>query len=271
MRVLFSFLLISLLPFAAAAQSQLPECLWFGQKHNCVGTLTYTDGMYVGEFKDGKPNGQGTYTYANGNKYVGEYKDGKPNGQGTFNYAYAKYVGGVKDDKADGQGTFNHANGDKYTGAYVNDKRNGQGTLTFANGNKYVGEFKDNYFNGQGIEYASSGSITKQGRWVNNNLVQSFAIDTQRFPFNSPLTALSTQAPAPDPLKAERDRLTAVRQSQLPECSSAIFRHDCFDTQIFPNGAKYVGEFKGDKQNGQGIAYTSSGSIVSQGRWGLST
>jgi hypothetical protein len=38
----------------------------------------------VGEFKDDKFNGQGTYTFANGNKYVGEFKDNKFNGQGTL-------------------------------------------------------------------------------------------------------------------------------------------------------------------------------------------
>ena len=32
---------------------------------------------YVGEYKDDKRHGQGTYTYANGDKYVGEYKDDK--------------------------------------------------------------------------------------------------------------------------------------------------------------------------------------------------
>ena len=32
---------------------------------------------YVGEIKDGKQHGEGTYTFANGNKYVGQYKDGK--------------------------------------------------------------------------------------------------------------------------------------------------------------------------------------------------
>jgi len=32
---------------------------------------------YVGEYKDGKEHGHGTYTYANGEKYVGEFKDGK--------------------------------------------------------------------------------------------------------------------------------------------------------------------------------------------------
>ena len=32
---------------------------------------------YVGEYKDGKKHGQGTYTWSDGEKYVGEYKDGK--------------------------------------------------------------------------------------------------------------------------------------------------------------------------------------------------
>ena len=31
-------------------------------------------------------NGQGTYTYPNGEKYVGEWKDGEQNGQGTYTY-----------------------------------------------------------------------------------------------------------------------------------------------------------------------------------------
>jgi antitoxin component YwqK of YwqJK toxin-antitoxin module len=38
---------------------------------------------FVGEYKDGKLNGQFTVTHANGTKFVGEYKDGKRNGQGT--------------------------------------------------------------------------------------------------------------------------------------------------------------------------------------------
>jgi hypothetical protein len=36
----------------------------------------------VGEFKDDKKNGHGTYTHANGDKYVGEFKDDKSHGQG---------------------------------------------------------------------------------------------------------------------------------------------------------------------------------------------
>ena len=55
----------------------------------------------MGEYKDGKIwNGQGTYTYPNGDKYEGEFKEGEKNGQGTFTFSDGrKYVGEFKDGK----------------------------------------------------------------------------------------------------------------------------------------------------------------------------
>ena len=102
--------------------------------NNCVSTRLYEDGSkYVGEFKDGKQHGQGTYTYANGDKYVGGFKDGNWHGQGTLTFANGdKYVGEWKDDKKHGQGTTTYANGDKYVGEFKDDRRHGQGTVTFA-------------------------------------------------------------------------------------------------------------------------------------------
>ena len=118
---------------------------WKDGKRNGQGTFTSADGnKYVGEFKDDKANGQGTFSWINGNKFVGEFKDDKRNGQGTFTSADGnKYVGEFKDDKANGQGTFSWINGNKYVGEFKDDKRNGQGTFTYAGGSKYVGEFKD--------------------------------------------------------------------------------------------------------------------------------
>ncbi len=44
-----------------------------------VGCSSTSQGTtYTGAFKDGKRNGQGTYTYANGITYSGEWKDGEP-------------------------------------------------------------------------------------------------------------------------------------------------------------------------------------------------
>ena len=54
---------------------------------------------YVGEFKDGREHGQGTFTFSDGlYNYVGEYKEGKKHGQGTFTtFDGDKYVGAFKD------------------------------------------------------------------------------------------------------------------------------------------------------------------------------
>ena len=74
--------------------------------------------------KYGKGHGQGTYTYANGDKYAGEYKDGENyHGQGTYTYASgAKYVGEHKDGEKHGQGTYTYPDGTKDSGYWMNDE-----------------------------------------------------------------------------------------------------------------------------------------------------
>jgi hypothetical protein len=132
---------------------------------NCFGSWTASNGdKYVGEFKDGKQDGQGTYYYLadnqfKGYKYVGEYKDGKRNGQGTFTYP----------------------DGEKYVGEYRDDQRNGQGTYSFVNGNKYVGEFRDGKYNGQGIIYSATGKIKESGIYKDDTLVTAQYIDPNSF------------------------------------------------------------------------------------------
>ena len=99
---------------SAMAQSNLPTCegdraAWT----DCFGSHTFASGSkYVGEYKDGKRNGQFIVTYANGSKYVGEYRDDKRNGQFIVTYASGnKYVGEYKDDKKNGRGIKFLANG----------------------------------------------------------------------------------------------------------------------------------------------------------------
>lgn len=52
---------------------------------NGTGTATGTD-SYSGQFKNGYPDGNGKYTWKNGDWYEGEWKKGKQNGKGTFNH-----------------------------------------------------------------------------------------------------------------------------------------------------------------------------------------
>ena len=142
MKKLFLYVFLGLLMISACSeQNQISKCTGtdYSKWTNCFGKQKITDtfypGVYEGQYLNGEPNGQGTYTYTYGGKYVGEFKNGKQNGQGTYIFASGnKYVGEVKDGKMHGQGTYTYADGDKYVGEYKDGKKYGQGTYTFADG-----------------------------------------------------------------------------------------------------------------------------------------
>jgi len=46
-----------------------------------------------GDVENGEPNGLGIFINTNKGKYVGEWKDGKKQGQGTFTYGKGKWEG----------------------------------------------------------------------------------------------------------------------------------------------------------------------------------
>ena len=136
------------------------------EQHKNSSMFTWADGdnTYVGEFRDGKRNGQGTYTWVNGTKYVGEWKDNKrhgqgttifANGQGTWSFPFGyKYTGEYKDDKQHGQGTFIWTDKSKFVGGWKDGKIHGQGTYSYTDGiTKYVGEFIDGKEDGQETFY----------------------------------------------------------------------------------------------------------------------
>ena len=121
--------------------SDLPPCPSSGYLHNCFGTFTWGSNTkwagdkYVGEWKDDKKHGQGTYNYAGGEKYVGEWRDNERHGKGTLTLADGeKYVGEFSNGKYHGQGTYIDASGEKYVGGYKDGKKHGQGILTSAEG-----------------------------------------------------------------------------------------------------------------------------------------
>ena len=107
---------------------------------------------FTGEYGStpGKRGGKGvSRVYENGifiSSYEGEWKDGKPHGQGTESQSSYVYEGGWKDGIKNGHGTFSYTEGDSYVGELKNSLFHGQGTFTFTDGSKYVGEFKEGKF-----------------------------------------------------------------------------------------------------------------------------
>ena len=101
-----------------------------GSWSNCEGTVSFGNGggkragnKQVGEWKDGKLHGQGTYTFAKGNKFTGEFRNGVRIGQGTMILADGvKYVGEFRNGKPNGEGTKTYADGRKEAGVWENGK-----------------------------------------------------------------------------------------------------------------------------------------------------
>jgi uncharacterized caspase-like protein len=104
---------------------------------NCFGTVIADDGKYVGEFKDNKAHGQGTFIY-------------------TTDHEVDKYVGGFKGNKLHGQGTIFFANGDKYVGGFKDNKRHGQGKYYFSDGTGLTGYFGNSSSETPSSQMASS-------------------------------------------------------------------------------------------------------------------
>ena len=97
---------------------------------------------YVGEFKNYKPHGYGTFIWANGDKYFGEWKNGKAHGRGTKTWKdWREYLGDFENDKLHGEGTLFYPDGKKYVGEFINGKRHGEGTFTYSDGSAYIGKF----------------------------------------------------------------------------------------------------------------------------------
>lgn len=86
---------------------------------------------------------EGTFTYCNNDTYVGQWRDGKKNGKGTYSFAAdgTKLKGEWSEGKiTNGQWLF--PNGMFYTGRFRYNKPFGKGVWAFANGNQLTGEYK---------------------------------------------------------------------------------------------------------------------------------
>jgi hypothetical protein len=110
------------------------------KKVQCV----YEEDKYVGELKNFKRHGEGSYYWKNGDVYTGRFTNGQRDGYGILKFPNgAKYTGDFKKSLFHGSGVYIYPDGGKYEGQWQNGKKDGKGISTYANGNKIEGEFKD--------------------------------------------------------------------------------------------------------------------------------
>ena len=183
------FLWLILLPVRAIAD----QCVE-GDCVNGKGTMIYSTGhKYVGEFKNGKRDGQGfltmpgsrtlegqfrhnapikgTYTYPDGKVYTGQWEFYERNGRGTLKYPDGRfYEGEFKSGLRTGKGVMIWPDGRRYVGDFLRGNRTGKGIMIYPDGRVYRGDFLDGERSGSGVMTLSNGERL-EGQFVDGKYV----------------------------------------------------------------------------------------------------
>lgn len=152
------FFLLVLFPLFSSAQCISGNC------KDGKGKFDFGYAVYEGDFKNGKPHGQGTMDYGGGEKYVGSFANGAENGKGILykgdtqkevTYLNGQLVVQQKQTVAIGANAIQYDGGMECTGNCFD----GQGTARFPSGNVYTGNFKNGLFHGMGKMVFAGGNV----------------------------------------------------------------------------------------------------------------
>jgi hypothetical protein len=130
--------------------------------------LSYT---YIGEIKNGKPNGMGVAKYSSGNvkRYVGSFVNGVYSGRGTMLFTNGEFLtGSWTNNKINGKGTNLTSDGTFYVGDFKNGVKSGEGIMIYKNNGFMIGEFADDKLNGRCINLWADGNIISDNIYVDD-------------------------------------------------------------------------------------------------------
>ena len=138
--------------------------------------------LYSGEWKDGHPHGEGTFSTVNDEELTGEWSyeedddksvfllDGKVTGIGIWEYPNGTYIGEFRNGLSHGFGFLMFDDGDLYVGDWQDGEYHGYGTYYWPDGDWFEGEWENDQRNGQGTYHWADGS-SRVGTWQNGELV----------------------------------------------------------------------------------------------------
>jgi len=170
--------------FEAVHNSQLSHSLMTGSfKSVSQSGMTTYEGTFLNHphTELPTPSGQGVRKNADGSQYVGQWKDGYPDGHGEWTAAppsCESYLGEWKKGKKHGFGVQKFANGDVYEGDWRSGKFQDRGKYKYANGDEFLGIW-DNGMKQHGTFYFADGRVSTR-RFENGRLISCQDFDASR-------------------------------------------------------------------------------------------
>ena len=209
-------------------------------------------GVYEGDLKNGKPEGNGREFHIMGFAYKGEWKSGQKNGQGIERGPQGEvYKGEFKDDKRNGKGISETADGEIYEGDWLNGKKHGKGKTTYPNGDKYEGDFQNGLPNGKGKIIWTNGNEyegeMKDDLMHGKGILKSNAGDIYEGDFL-------------------QDKMTGkgIFKYINGNIYEGEFLNNAYNgkgTLFYKDGSKYEGDWKDNKKHGKGIFKFNNGDV----------
>lgn len=139
-----------------------------------TGLVFDTGLVYVGEVKDGKPNGTGKLTRPNGSYFEGTFANGLMSGTGKISLTNGYlYQGTFENGIAMGKGKINYPSEHEYIsyeGEIYYGLPHAKGTLVSKSG-KYDGDFAFALASGTGKFKPSKSELVLSGTWVDGNYI----------------------------------------------------------------------------------------------------
>jgi len=207
---------------------------------DCVGAVTLPNGYrYVGEFRNGYPDGQGAYFVTSNEQYFGTFGPLSP----KTSFALPP--------------------------AFSSEQLNGLGTRVYSDGSQYSGEFRNGEPHGPGTLTRINGSVFQTGLWENGTLLSPMEASARQNPVNTQRST-GTQNACPGSYDSSTWN-NCVGAYTFGNGGQYVgeFRNDKFNgqgTYTYPDGSEYVGEFRNDAFNGPGTLTRADGSVQA-GLW----
>ncbi len=240
-----------------AAQSQFlaAQCI-SGNCQNGTGSYRYsTNVSYTGRFVNSIREGKGKMTLQNGSVYEGNFSRGRMSGDGAMTYHNGeRYTGQWSNDVPNGTGKYFFKGRERYEGNFTNGEFDGQGTMYYPDGAYYTGGWKQNRKHGVGRLHYTDGTVN-QGTWALGKLTSNTSTTAQNQTNNTKVKPTPTTKPS----KTKPD-VAGMRNCGSVLCNSGKGYYD------YPDGSRWVGEFKNGYPAGRGTCYYASGDRY-EGEW----
>jgi hypothetical protein len=176
--------------------------------------------------------GYGTFRFSNGDQYVGNWSGGQMHGKGIY-YFHTR---------------------ERFDGEFRQGRFEGYGTMYYPDGAYYTGNWKNNRKNGFGKLINPAGSIM-QGNWVDGKLSENPVMNQPGTPPAAPVNAgMAGEQPS------GKSNIAGLRNCASTYCRNGRGYYD------YPDGSRWIGEFKDGLPNGQGACYYANGDRY-EGAW----